>query len=648
MAEGAVTATFDFAVAADALITAAGQSQEALGKLRDRYEQNAQAIKNLQSAQRGLAAGGLKTSDSYAALSDKLKALRVETARMGAAYLELGGDLTAAAPGKAAAAEAAKAERALEALRVKEERAAEAAAAKASALAEKQAAEAEALAVKRRAAAGQDTAADALVATSGRSSGALRRMRAEYDGNEQTLSRLTAAQSKFAEGSKGYDQLGSRIAGLRQRNTSLGQSYVRLGGDFSKASPKPFKLDLEALTKVAGQVPGPLGMIAQKANGLAGAMGGGGLAQVLGLAGAGLASIAVVAASAAAALVTFGVAMTSSATKQELQLRSFGALGKGLAYTEDQAHGFIDAIESVAESSALGADEVGAYAQKLIEAGVKPKDLESALRATTQIAATQGDSYANAFATKVASSSKAGSSIVKMVTDVNAKLGPLADEAYGSIGTQLVKLKDAFVSGFDDLDLSGLAGAIAQVTKSVSDMFGGAKKQGKSLTQSLIDGLAYGIDKVNVWSLKFEGIWLRLQIKFLKGLKRLDDAWSGSAVGSLISKTRNVFEDAARGGKAGPADPRSATYSIDEVRERMAARTAAAAGRPIVSLPVGGAAGGYGVDLSGARRPALRDVPVTVNINGPATADDAKMIGELTGRSVARELRSVELAWGTQ
>ena len=114
---------------------------------------------------------------------------------------------------------------------------------------------------------------------------------------------------------------------------------------------------------------------------------------------------------------------------------------------------------------------------------------------------------ANQFAAKVAASSKAGGAIVKMVTDVNTKLGPLADEAYGSIGAQLLKLKDVFVAGFDDLDLSGLTGAIAQVTKSVEGMFGGAKKQGRSLTQSLIDGLAYGIDKINLWSLDLEAMW---------------------------------------------------------------------------------------------------------------------------------------------
>lgn len=652
MAEGQqVTATFDFVAAADALISAAGQSQEALGKLRDGYERNVQAARNLQNAQRSLAAGGLKTSDSYVALGEKLKALRVETARMGAAYLELGGDLTEAAPGKAAAAGIAKAERALEAARAREERAAEAAAAKATALAEKQAQDAATLAEKRAAATGQDTAADAFIATSGRSSAALRRMRSEYDDNEQTIGRLTAAQSKLAEGSKGYDQLGSSIARLKERNGVLGQSYVRLGGDFSKASPKPFRLDAEALVKVTGQIPGPLGMVAQKANALSQAMGGGGLAQALGLAGAGLASIAVIATSAAAAMVGFGVAMTASTQKQDLQLRALGALGKGLAYTKAQSKGFADTIASVADTSALSAAEVGGYAQKLIEAGVKPKDLESALRATTQIAATQGDNYASAFATKVAASSKAGGSIVTLVNEVNSKLGPLADEAYGSIGAQLLKLKDVLVGGFDDLDLSGLTGAIAQVTKSIGDMFGGAKKQGKSLTQSLIDGLAYGIDKINVWSIQLESTWLRLQISFLKGLKSLEDAFG-------VSKVATFFTDVARGGEAGPAKP--SDYSTAEARDAVANRgfgkrsllesldAARAQSAPVLSLPVPAAnGGGYGVSLRGTPKAQLVTLPVTVNVNGNATKDDAKAIGEATQRSVASELRTIELQWGT-
>lgn len=647
---GAVTATFDFAVAADALISAAGQSQEALGRLRDKYEQNVASAKELQAAQRNLAAGGLKTSDSYAALGVKLRDLRQATARMGAAYLELGGDLTAASPGKVAAAGIAKAERALEAARAKEERAAEGAAAKSLAIAEKHAADQAALAGKRSAARGQDTAADALVASSGRSSGALRRMRSEYDGNEQTISKLTAAQSRLAEGSKGYDQLGASVSKLRERNGALGQAYVRLGGDFSKASPKSFRLDSEALIKVAGQVPGPVGMIAQKANALSAAMGGGGLAQTLGLAGAGLTAIAAVAASAAAGMVAFGVAMTAASQSQQLQLRAFGALGKGAAYSTDQASGFVATIKEVASTSALSATEVGGYAQKLIEAGVKPRDLAASLRATTQIAATQGDSYANQFAAKVAGSSKAGGSIVKMVTDINAKLGPLADEAYGSIGTQFLKLKDVFVSGFDDLDLSGLTGAIAQVTRSVQDMFGGAKKSGKGLTQSLIDGLAYGVDTINLWALDIEAMWLRLQIKFLKGLKALNDAWGKS-------KIAQVFTDVARGGTAGaPERPASGDFTIDETREALRKRGVGALtlteqlGRgttPVVSLPVPRGAG-YGVDLRSTTSPEFRNVPVTVNVMGNATKDDAQAIGQATGRSVAHELRSVELAWGTQ
>lgn len=651
MAEGAVTATFDFAVAADALISAAGQSQEALGKLRDKYEANVVAARNLANAQRSLAAGGLKTSDSYTALGEKLKGLRVETARMGAAYLELGGDLTAASPGKAAAAGIAQAERALEAARAKEERSAEAAAAKATAIAEKQAQEHEALASKKATASGQDTAADAFIASSGRSSGALRRMRSEYDGNEQTLAKLTAAQAKFAEGSKGYDQLGASITGLKTRNTTLGQSYVRLGGDFAKASPKPFKLDAESLTKVAGQVPGPLGMIAQKANALSAAMGGGGLAQGLGLAAAGLTSIAVVAASAAAALVGFGVAMTAAATKQELQFRAFGALGKGLAYTEEQAHGFIDAIESVSESSALSASEVGGYARKLLEAGVKPKDLKASLRATVQIAATQGDSYANQFAAKVAGSSKAGGSIVKMVADVNRKLGPLADEAYGEIGAQMLKLKDVFVAGFDDLDLSGLTGAIAQVTQSVSDMFGGAKKEGKSLTQSLIDGLATGIDTLDLYAIRLDTMWIETQLSFTRGLNSMSDMVRSSPFLSRLSAIIDLVE---RFSKAS-SNALSSGHSVDEMRaayKRLhpeapdSGDVPPSGAPPIVSLPVPSAASAGA--KSGALRPQIRDVPVTVNIAGNATKEDALAIGSATGRSVADALRTVELQGGTQ
>lgn len=634
---GPLTATFDFAVAADALISAAGQSQEALGKLRDKYEANVAAAKELQAAQRNLAAGGLKTSDSYTALGVKLRDLRQATARMGAAYLELGGDLTAAAPGKVAAAGIAKAERALEAARAKEERAAEAASAKALALMEKEAAAREALTSKRAAAAGQDTAADAVIAKSGRSANALRRMRSEYDDNEQTLSKLTAAQSRFAEGSKGYEQLGASVTKLRERNGALGQAYVRLGGDFAKASPKAFRLDSEALIKVAGQVPGPIGMIAQKANALSAAMGGGGLAQTLGLAGAGMTAIAAVAVSAAAALVGFGVAMTASAQSQQLQLRAFGALGTGLAYTKTQAAGFVDTIKAVSASSALSATEVGGYAQKLIEAGVKPKDLESALRATTQIAATQGDSYANQFAAKVAGSSKAGGSIVKMVTDVNTKLGPLADEAFGSIGTQLLKLKDAFVSGFDDLDLSPLTGSIAQVTRSVQDMFGGAKDSGKSLTQSLIDGLAYGVDTINLFALDIDVKWIELQNKFLRGLKALDDAWSNSAIARMFDRGSAIVDKV---GQIIPSFGGSGAHTPEKMREAYSRLY------PVVSLPVTG--GSSDAAAAGLSRPLVRDVPVVVNVNGNATKDDAKMIGELTGRSVAHALRTVELQWGTQ
>lgn len=637
MPESTVTATFDLTAQSDSLISAARGGQAELGKLRDKYEENIRAVRDLSAAQQKLKQGGLAGGDSYKALGERLKSLRTESARLGSAYVELGGDFAAASPAKVAAEAAAKAEKIAEQARVSEQRAQDQAARKAERLAEQQANQAARAEEKRlaevarteekasterlaaaavaaeqqkvlRAASAEDAAGDAIAKSAGRGSAALARIRHEYAANEEAIARLSSQQSKLAVGSSAYTQLGDRVAQLKTRNGALGNSLVKLGGNLEHASPKPLFAGFKSFNKILAQTGGPLAGVGAKANALTEAFGGSELGAALGLGISGLAALTVGAGLAAAAIAGFGIAMSAAAEKQSIQLRSLGALGKGFAYSKEQAEGFGAIIDNVAATSALSSDEVSKYAQSLLADGLRPQDLAPSLRAISQIASTQGDSYAAQFAKKVAASSKAKQSITKLTQDVNKKLGALANEAFGSVGSQFGKIKDNFTKGFESIDLSKFSGSLAQVAQLVDDLF----KDG--VGQAFVDGAAYGVSLLVLGFLKVESVILRVRL----GLKAIGDFFSGDGGKKL--------EDFGR------------LFGVEAQRSRA----------PLRTVDVGTQ---LGVSLTptlpkATTKEKVRDVNVEVHVHGDATKEDAAGIAHSTGASIAAILHGKNLAAG--
>ena len=412
----------------------------------------------------------------------------------------------------------------------------------------------------------------------------LNELRGAIDDNVKAIGRLQSAQQQLKRAggadSAGFEALTSQLQARKQDNARLIEAFVGLGGDIGAPVQRISDKPAQALTDIAkkaqsagnivdlhvgkriphafqaantnagalrlgavqmldavSKVGGPFGGLVARAKelgvnlGTGGSEGASGLSLGLGLAFVGFTALtgAVIAATAAFAKYSIGIAEVEE--KSRIQLRSLGAVDKGLAFTADQGRDLENVMHDVRKQTAASSDDLKELSTELFTNGLKPKDYGAALRATAQIASTQGLTYAKEFAKKVAIQSKAGLKITPQIADVDKRLGNLAAEAFGTFTAQATRLKDSIKDIFGQVDLTKITGSIAQITKTLV----GHGSQAKSFTQVFIDGVAYMIDTVHLFVLNVENAWLRVSIASKKGSLELTKAVS------------NVFIDIAEG-----------------------------------------------------------------------------------------------------
>lgn len=544
---------------------------------------------------------------------------------------------------------------------------------------------------------------DDLVRAAQQSSDGLQKLKQVIDADVKALRELQKAQRDVrTTGLKGSDLdkgLSQQIAEIKGRNAKRVGAFALISqqnpflmqppevqpkgvdiparqgaGFFPKVEPlkptlpkpkndngvKEQTLGLRNYAQALGQIPGPLGMIAQKTLGVSSAFQGMNVLVTGSLVGVAALTTAVIAGTAA--LTGYAIAASQANKQESIRLRAFGALRKNhQAYTKDVADGMQATIQSISETSALSAEQVSKYASMLVENGVRPEDLNAALRATTEIAATQGDKYANEFANKVAANSKAKLSITNMTTDVHNRLGGLAAEAFNSVSVQWQKFKDKFSDAISSANLDKLNGAIAQLGVTFTQLTGKDATL-QNFVQSMVDGVAYGVDSIHLAVLNVTRFMLELKMQINEVVDTINPLTS--ALGFDLRKgnkdairARNREIDASRtlGMPSGterdtslgfftPKDQDEAkfrqhslgtdlglSYALDKTFQNVADHIVLGL-EQIFDTKAPSKQGGINF---------LKPAPVSVQVivNGNASKEDADAIGKAAGDATGKELQ---------
>jgi hypothetical protein len=533
---------------------------------------------------------------------------------------------------------------------------------------------------------------DDLVAAAARSTDAMQDLRAAIDEDVKSIGELNRAQRTLRQGgARGSDldrQLSAQIAAIRQRSARRVTAFAGLGGNLAApvqprqaltqaaAPAQPagsLQLGFRNLAQTAGQVPGLFGQIAQKALGVASALGGKGMALAVGASTVAVVAGTAAVAAATVALTKYSVAVSLAAQEEGLRLRALTAVNGSMVASAALGKQMQDTIDSIAQTSAVSREKLGGFAQSLLEQGLRPGDLAPALRAVSEVAATQGDKYASEFAKKVATASKNKLNIGKLTGKVHQELGGLAAEAFNNLSVQWDKLVENITYAINHTNLDKLTAVIANIGVTIS----GAKGSGnvvQSVVQTIVDAVAGGVSKVHLYSLKLVNFILEMEVTLTRAFHDILRTIEGPARALGVDVLSDYRERAlARAGRKDfgrhAANDNSANSGgfvslFDQVRPRNLGDVA-----NLVTNPVGYASvklTGAALDSAPAGYEALADaiqsrtqsqvpafstpygfsVPnaspnaqVTVNVYGNATKDDAQAIGSAAGDGTGKALR---------
>jgi hypothetical protein len=142
-----------------------------------------------------------------------------------------------------------------------------------------------------------------------------------------------------------------------------------------------------------------------------------------------------------------------------------------------------NAITRVRESSALSREELAGYADQLLHARLRGKQLETALEGMSIAGSAGRKDLADQFLVMAANTRVFGGSVDKLTDRMKQKLGGVASAAALSFGAQMRKLKDDITFGFSGANIEPLLKGI----QSVLSLFGSGSATAKSMRQSITD-----------------------------------------------------------------------------------------------------------------------------------------------------------------
>jgi hypothetical protein len=327
---------------------------------------------------------------------------------------------------------------------------------------------------------------------------ALGKLKSQIDGDTKALAAMQRAMKNLQGGTvvniqqfkalqQQIDAKKASIAGAQSKFLALGGSFTDVGG-----KARGFRAHLEALSKQATAMPGPVGLLAGKFQQLSSVVGGGAMAAgILGVVAA-LALLVVGTGAAVAALTQYGVVQADARRSELLRIEGLTKLRNYWGIAAGNAKEMQSSIDKVAASSAVGRDKIAQYSDELYRMGLRGTNLEAALEGVAIKASTQGDAQAHAFGQWAAGAALTGRSVRALSDDVKARLGGVAAKQMLSLTVQAQKQQEAFAALFSGIDIEPFLAA----KKTILDLFSQSTASGRALkqiiqlvVQPLIDGM---------------------------------------------------------------------------------------------------------------------------------------------------------------
>jgi len=368
--------------------------------------------------------------------------------------------------------------------------------------------------------------------------------------NMQSAQRLLKADTSFSAGEmKAFtEKVGAQKAAVGQMQAA----YLRAGGSFKKPlAPPPGtqEVEISMLARIKGALgglPAPLAK-AEAGFGRLGVFMSSGTVAAAGFVAVAaaivVAAIAITAALAAAAasMIKFGLASADARRNELLHLEGLTKMRHMFGLTGGSATFMQEQLDAVSDSSTLGRDQIGKYAEQLHRAGFRAGNFQTALQAMST-AGSIGDDQAQRFFNMAAGANLTGRSVRKLADDIQGRFGPIVAKQLLSFDVQMRKFKDRLRMLFSSINVEPFLKGLKQVL----DLFSLNTNSGRAL-QSLLgslfgplgdnaEGAGFMVRRVIqgmiMAALKLEIFIIRLQILFIKTFGR-PDIFKGLDSGNL-------------------------------------------------------------------------------------------------------------------
>lgn len=330
---------------------------------------------------------------------------------------------------------------------------------------------------------------------------ALRKLDEAIQDDTKSLAALQKQMKNLQGGSSvnvdSFRKLQAQIDATKNRIASSQQKVIDLGGGLGKMADKGkgAGAGFKALAGQAQSMPGPIGGVVSRLQALRSALAGGAISLGIVAIAAALAALSVAAIAATRALYNYGVAQADARRSELLRLEGLTKMRFFFQRVPGNAKEMQNAIDQVAAKTPVAREQVAKYSDELYRMGLRGDALTKTLEGVAIKSATQGEEAANTFAGWAAGANLAGHSVDKLVDNVKARLGGIAQKQMQSLTVQTMKQKEAQDALFSGLDIDKWLGG----WKDVRDLLTQATASGRalklmvsSLLQPLINASASG------------------------------------------------------------------------------------------------------------------------------------------------------------
>lgn len=373
----------------------------------------------------------------------------------------------------------------------------------------------------------------------------LERLKTRLDDDTKALAKMNAAMKAMQKGdfvnATAYRKLD---AAIKAKKASLEQArvgYINFGGTFSEVAkkmkkplmptippiPKEPENALASLGKEATELGGPLGRVGQL---LTHAVKAAKAHPILAVAAA-LALVGVAAYKTGRALYDYATAQSNAHRAEKLRLeglskiRTYHSIYMGLAETSAKDLGA--SVDRVSGKVSVGREKLLEYTSQLYQAGLRGKQLDSALEGMAMKSSAQGEEQAQLFKGWATYYALSGRNVDKLTERVRSRLGGIVKAQMLDATVQAQKLEESYAALFRGIDDEPLLKAKAEVNALFSQTTAtgrGMKTLLTGIVQPFVDmvtktqpfikrfyqGLVYGALKVDIAFIQIKKAWRKV------------------------------------------------------------------------------------------------------------------------------------------